>query len=61
MAFSERSRSRETKGWHCSENLMKLMKADRIPRVRSGSGKNMSLELKSGIRAAAAKRVLVQS
>ncbi len=38
----------------CSENLMKLMKAENILRVRSGSGKYRSLELKSLIFAALA-------
>ena len=43
---------------HCSENLTKLMKADRMRRVRSDVGVKISLPLKSGTFAASARRIL---
>ena len=58
MVLTDVSRKRETKGSHCSENLTKLIKAERIERVRSGSGAERSFAEKSGMRAEAAKRVL---
>lgn len=44
---------------HCSANLTKLMNAERMKRVRSGSGAERSRELKSMMRAEVAKRVLI--
>lgn len=44
---------------HCSANLTKLINAERMDRVRSGSGADRSRELKSIIRAEVAKRVLL--
>ena len=58
MACDDFSRRRETKGPHCSVNLIKLIKAERMERVRSGSGAERSFAEKSGMRADAAKRVL---
>lgn len=59
MIASERSRKSFTKALqYCSVNLTKLMKADKRMSVRSRSGLNMSLALKSSTRAALAKRVL---
>ena len=52
------SRRPLTNDVHCSANLTKLMKAERINRVRSGSGRCRSFALKSMIRAALANRVL---
>jgi hypothetical protein len=51
-------RSFETNGVHCSENLTKLIKADRMRRVRSDVGVKISLPLKSGTFAASARRIL---
>jgi len=51
-------RSFETNGMHCSENLTKLMRADRMRRVRSDVGVMISLPLKSGTFAASARRIL---
>ena len=45
---------------HCSANLTKLINAERMKRVRSGSGAARSRELKSMMRAEVAKRVLVE-
>lgn len=57
MMEEDWSRRLVTNGVHCSANLTKLMNAERIKRVRSGSGRWMSFALKSMMRAAFAKRV----
>ena len=51
-------RSFETNGMCCSENLTRLIKAERMRRVRSDVGVKISLPLKSGTFAASARRVL---
>lgn len=50
--------SPEIKLSHCSENLTRLIKAEKIERVRSGSGNARSFALKSTILAARANRCL---
>ena len=59
MMASERLRNSLTKALqYCSVNLTKLMKAESRMSVRSRSGLNTSLALKSSTLAALAKRVL---